>query len=110
MKVIRFTLNGNEVETAIDERESLADTLRALGMKSVKKGCEVGECGACTVLLDGKGVDSCIYLTIWAEGKSILTVEKMVFVNLGEDGLPAPHGRTEIKYVKDQFQEDGIRE
>jgi acyl-CoA hydrolase len=42
--------------------------------------------------------------------KSILTVEKMVFVNLGEDGLPAPHGRTEIKYVKDQFQDDGIRE
>jgi acyl-CoA hydrolase len=42
--------------------------------------------------------------------KSILTVEKMVFVNLGEDGLPAPHGRTEIKYVKDQFQEDGIQE
>jgi acyl-CoA hydrolase len=38
--------------------------------------------------------------------KSILTVEKMVFVNLGEDGLPAPHGRTEIKYVKDQFQDD----
>ena len=42
--------------------------------------------------------------------KSILTVEKMVFVNLGEDGLPAPHGRTEIKYVKDQFQEDGIKD
>jgi acyl-CoA hydrolase len=40
--------------------------------------------------------------------KSILTVEKMVFVNLGEDGLPAPHGRTEIKYVKDQFQEDEL--
>ena len=38
--------------------------------------------------------------------KSILTVDKMVFVNLGEDGLPAPHGRTEIKYVKDQFQDD----
>ncbi|AGL87480.1 thioesterase family protein domain protein [Pseudomonas protegens CHA0] len=38
--------------------------------------------------------------------KSILTVEKMVFVNLGEDGLPAPHGRTEIKYVKDQFKDD----
>jgi acyl-CoA hydrolase len=42
--------------------------------------------------------------------KSILTVEKMVFVNLGEDGLPAPHGRTEIKYVKDQFQDDGLSE
>ncbi|MEG2793970.1 MAG: acyl-CoA thioesterase, partial [Pseudomonas sp.] len=38
--------------------------------------------------------------------KSILTVEKMVFVNLGEDGLPAPHGRTEIRYVKDQFKDD----
>jgi len=37
---------------------------------------------------------------------SILTVEKMVFVNLGEDGLPAPHGRTEIRYVKDQFKDD----
>jgi acyl-CoA hydrolase len=42
--------------------------------------------------------------------KSILTVEKMVFVNLGEDGLPAPHGRTEIKYVKDQFQDDSLPE
>jgi acyl-CoA hydrolase len=42
--------------------------------------------------------------------KSILTVEKMVFVNLGEDGLPAPHGRTEIKYVKDQFQDDATVE
>jgi acyl-CoA hydrolase len=42
--------------------------------------------------------------------KSILTVEKMVFVNLGEDGLPAPHGRTEIKYVKDQFQDDSLTE
>jgi acyl-CoA hydrolase len=42
--------------------------------------------------------------------KSILTVEKMVFVNLGEDGLPAPHGRTEIRYVKDQFKEDSLSE
>lgn len=40
--------------------------------------------------------------------KSILTVAKMVFVNLGEDGLPAPHGRTEITYVKDQFKEEAI--
>ena len=42
--------------------------------------------------------------------KSILTVDKIVFVNLGEDGLPAPHGQTEIKYVKDQFKDDGISE
>lgn len=38
--------------------------------------------------------------------QSILTVDKIVFVNLGEDGLPAPHGQTEIKYVKDQFKDD----
>ena len=42
--------------------------------------------------------------------KSILTVEKMVFVNLGEDGLPAPHGKTEITYVKDQFKEEAVDE
>ena len=39
------------------------------------KGCEVGECGACTVLVDGKAVDSCLYLALWAEGKSVVTVE-----------------------------------
>ena len=42
-----------------------------LHLLSVKKGCEVGECGACTVLIDGEAFDSCIYLAIWAEGKEI---------------------------------------
>jgi carbon-monoxide dehydrogenase small subunit len=71
-----MVVNSREVELAIDERESLADTLRMrLGLTSVKKGCEAGECGACTVLLDGKSVNSCIYLTVWAEGKSVITVE-----------------------------------
>ena len=40
--------------------------------------------------------------------KSILTIDKMVFVNLGPDGLPAPHGKTEITYIKDQFKEDEV--
>ena len=44
-------------------------------MTSVKRGCEVGECGACTVLIDGVATDSCLYLTDWAQGKEILTVE-----------------------------------
>ena len=71
-----MTVNNKAVEVAVDPRESLADTLRErLGLTSVKKGCEVGECGACTVLVDGTAIDSCIYLSVWADGKTILTVE-----------------------------------
>ena len=76
MEILRCTVNGRPVEVGVDPRASLADVLREqLGLTSVKKGCEVGECGACTVLLDGRAVDSCIYLAIWAQGKEILTVE-----------------------------------
>lgn len=75
LRIITMKINGKEVEVAIDERESLLDTLRKLGFTSVKKGCEVGECGACTVLVNGEAIDSCIYMTIWADGKEVLTVE-----------------------------------
>ncbi len=57
-------------------KKSLLDMLRnRLGLTSVKKGCEVGECGACTVILDGETIDSCIYLAVWADGKEIRTLE-----------------------------------
>ena len=76
LKIIHFTVNGKKVELAVDERESLLDTLsNRLDLTSVKKGCEVGECGACTVLVDGEAIDSCIYLAMWADGKSVMTVE-----------------------------------
>ena len=76
MRIVHMTVNGQAREVAVEEGESLTDTLRErLGLTSVKKGCEAGECGACTVLIDGKAVNSCIYLTVWAEGKRILTVE-----------------------------------
>lgn len=87
LKIIKMNVNGKEVETAIDEREALVDTLRnRLGLTSVKKGCEAGECGACTVLVDGEAVDSCIYLTVWAEGRKIMTVEGLK----GADGELSP--------------------
>ena len=83
LKIITRTVNGKKHELAVDVRESLADALRnRLALTSVKKGCEVGECGACTVLVDGVSVDSCIYLAVWADGKSILTVEGLQ----GENG------------------------
>lgn len=76
MEILHCIVNGKSVEIGIDPRESLADTLRErLGLTSVKKGCEVGECGACTVLVNGEAIDSCIYLSVWVEGKKILTVE-----------------------------------
>ena len=82
-KLVRFNLNGKEVEKMVDVRASLTDMLRNdFRMTSVKKGCEVGECGACNVLIDGEAFNSCIYLAIWAEGKKIQTLESL----LGPDG------------------------
>ena len=75
-QTVQFNLNGRDVERTVDVRASLTDMLRSdFRMTSVKKGCEVGECGACTVLIDGETFNSCIYLAVWAEGKRIRTLE-----------------------------------
>ena len=75
-KIIRCRVNGRDCARPVDVRASLTDMLRNdYGLTSVKKGCEVGECGACNVMVDGECVNSCIYMAIWAEGKEILTVE-----------------------------------
>ncbi len=73
---IKINVNGNDYELEIDLRESLSSVLRhKLHLTGVKEGCLVGECGACTVLIDGVPTDSCIYLAVWANGKSIRTIE-----------------------------------
>ena len=75
-KSISLEINGRQREVQIDVRQSLLEVLReTLGLTSVKQGCAVGECGACTVLLDGKPIDACIFLAVWADGRSIRTVE-----------------------------------
>jgi len=81
-QTVHFNLNGKDVERTVDVRASLTDMLRnEYRMTSVKKGCEVGECGACTVIIDGEAFNSCIYLAVWAEGKKILTLEGLVGPN-----------------------------
>lgn len=73
---IKFTVNDKKYEVEIDIRESLSEVLRSrLHLTGVKQGCCVGECGACTVLIDGVPKDSCIYLAAWADGKAIKTIE-----------------------------------
>ena len=75
-KLVKCTINGEYRETMVDVRASLTDMLRNdYRLTSVKKGCEVGECGACNVIIDGECFNSCIYLAVWAEGKNIRTLE-----------------------------------
>jgi len=78
-KLVRCRINGRDVETMVDIRASLTDMLRNdYRLTSVKKGCEVGECGACNVIINGECFNSCIYLAIWADGKEITTTEGLV--------------------------------
>ena len=81
-KRIQCTINGKPVQKMVDVRASLTDLLRNdFNLHSVKKGCEVGECGACNVLIDGECFNSCIYLAIWADGKEIRTLESLLGPN-----------------------------
>ena len=81
-KLVRCTINGKYTETMVDVRASLTDMLRNdYRLTSVKKGCEVGECGACNVIIDGECFNSCIYLAVWADGKNIRTLESLLGPN-----------------------------
>ena len=91
-KLVSCTINGKKVEKMVDVRASLTDMLRNdFRLTSVKKGCEVGECGACNVLINGETFNSCIYLAVWADGKEIVTLE----------GLAGPNG--ELSDIQQAF-------
>jgi carbon-monoxide dehydrogenase small subunit len=81
-KIVSLTVNGVLHEVAVEPRRTLADLLRYdLGFTGTKKGCGIGDCGACTVLLDGVATFSCLTLAVQADGCSVETVE-----GLAKDG------------------------
>lgn len=93
-KLMRFNINGEIYEDEIDTRRTLLEIIREnFNLTGTKKGCNEGECGACTVLLDGKPVNSCLVLAVEAEGRSIETVE-----GLSKDGELHPLQRAFIDH------------
>lgn len=74
--IIHFNVNGDAVSVRAQGSWSLLRVLREeLGLKGAKEGCGVGECGACTVLVDGTAVNACLYPALEAEGRSVTTIE-----------------------------------
>src|SRR4030081_3869549 len=73
---LRLRINGTERSCDVDSRVTLLDALRDyLGLTGTKKGCDHGECGACTVLVDGRRIDSCLTFAVMQEGREIVTIE-----------------------------------
>ena len=89
---VNFVLNGRNVIFDIAPGEYLADTLRANHILSVKKACDEAACGACTVLVDGRPILSCSYLSARVEGRSVTTVEAI---------------QDEVNQISDFFSDEG---
>ncbi|HTX68595.1 MAG TPA: (2Fe-2S)-binding protein [Thermoleophilia bacterium] len=76
MHEIEIQVNGRPMRTTVEVDETLVDVLRhKLGVVEVKNGCGQGDCGACTVLLDGEAVNSCLTLAVQADGRSVITTK-----------------------------------
>jgi carbon-monoxide dehydrogenase small subunit len=85
MPILEMTVNGKVVSLQVDGMRSLLDVLREdLGLWGTKGGCREGECGSCTVLLDGKAVNSCLLPAMKAHGSSVVTIE-------GLGSIDSPH-------------------
>lgn len=75
-KKLRLTLNGSPIVVQVEEHWTLLYLLReVLGLTGTKEGCGEGDCGACSILLDGELVNSCLVLAVQADGKEVLTIE-----------------------------------
>lgn len=86
-QLIELDINGRIYEVPVEPRDLLVDVIRKkVGLTGTKKGCGQGDCGACTVIIDGKAVLSCLTLAITCQGKKITTIEGLV----AEDGRLHP--------------------
>ena len=95
-KEISFILNGSKVRVAVEGHHRLIDILRGpLGQTGTKEGCGEGECGSCTVIIDGRAVNSCLYPALEAEGKTVTTIE----------GLQGT--KNELSAIQRSFVEEG---
>ena len=95
MQKILFTLNGHPMETLVEPHWTLLDLLRdQLELTGTKEGCGQGECGACTVLLNGLAVNACLYPVLEAEGREVTTIEGLA----GPDGSLHPLQEAFINY------------
>lgn len=75
-KIVSLRVNGDSYEVIVNPNMTLLELLReGLGFTGTKMGCDEGECGACTVILEGKPVDSCMVLALEADGKEVITIE-----------------------------------
>ncbi|MGD2245922.1 MAG: (2Fe-2S)-binding protein [Candidatus Aminicenantes bacterium] len=93
---ISFILNGREVKVSVNGHQRLIDVLREqLEQTGTKEGCGEGECGSCTVIIDGRAVNSCLYPALEVEGKSVTTIE----------GLRGP--KNELSVIQQTFVEHG---
>ena len=94
-RALSFVSNGERVEWEVEASDTLLRALRENGLTSVKRGCEEGECGACTVVIDDEAQKSCLVLALEVEGKSVLTTE----------GLPAAPGK--LHPIQQAFVDEG---
>ena len=75
-RTVHLNVNGEGYDLEVEAHETSVDVIRGkVGLTGTKKGCDTGQCGACTVLMDGKAVNSCLVLAVEAHGKEIMTVE-----------------------------------
>lgn len=94
-QIIPMTINGEPYELAVEPFHTLLDALRnEAGLTGAKKGCDVGDCGACTVIMNGKPVNACLVLAVEARDSEILTIEGLA----SGDGFLHPLQENFLKY------------